>query len=85
MLPDKERGGGWRGAGGDVLRVHDAALDLLQNNTNRGREKVRLDKVKWIEEREGGLGLTGGAGINRKYLQVCGTPSSNSASARRGS
>jgi hypothetical protein len=37
--------------GNDVLRVHDAALDLLQNNTNRGREEVRLDKVKEIEER----------------------------------
>jgi hypothetical protein len=39
------------GAGGDVLRVHDAVLDLLQNNMNRGREEVRLDKVKGIEER----------------------------------
>jgi hypothetical protein len=37
--------------GDDVLRVHDAALDLLQNNTNREREEVRLDKVKEIEER----------------------------------
>jgi hypothetical protein len=37
--------------GDDVLLVHDVALDLLQNNTNRGREEVRLDKVKDIEER----------------------------------
>jgi hypothetical protein len=66
------------GAGGDVLRVHDVALDLLQNNTNRGREEVRLDKVKGIEEREGWGSLavpksTGNtcryAGLRRGILQ----------------
>jgi hypothetical protein len=31
--------------GGSVLRVHNAALDFLQNKMYRGREEVRRIKV----------------------------------------
>jgi hypothetical protein len=44
LRPEKVGRIGWRRAGRQELRVHDAVLDLLQRNMNRGHEEVRSDK-----------------------------------------
>jgi hypothetical protein len=49
----KEREAAGDARGEDVLRDRDAALDLLQNKTNRGREEVRLGEGKRLRPMRG--------------------------------
>jgi hypothetical protein len=82
LFPLVARSGGWRCAGGHVLRARSSTPFHYETRQARGvRGCTGRKEERW--EGEGGARFTSGVGIDRKHPQARRTPTTDSISSRR--